>query len=112
MGDDIMFWRTTCTWNHEYIAYLMSSHTYDVRSVPQFEQRVTEVWGTILSTTQLGKKRNGIQICVTGIEACRGEGRSESGRCGGSEGRSEQAAPEARQESENARCGDSGHCDG
>ncbi|KAL1443288.1 hypothetical protein MTO96_046022, partial [Rhipicephalus appendiculatus] len=47
-------------------------------------------------------------------EACGGEGRSESGRCGGSEGRSEQAAPEARQESETAaRCGGtSGRCDG
>ncbi|KAL3211880.1 hypothetical protein MRX96_036203, partial [Rhipicephalus microplus] len=45
--------------------------------------------------------------------ACSGEGRSESGRCGGSEGRSDQAAPEARQEGEAARCGgSSGRCDG
>ncbi|KAL1444638.1 hypothetical protein MTO96_029740 [Rhipicephalus appendiculatus] len=53
-------------------------------------------------------------ILVAGTEACGGEGRSESGRCGGSEGRSEQAAPEARQESETAaRCGGtSGRCDG
>ncbi|KAL1444636.1 hypothetical protein MTO96_029738 [Rhipicephalus appendiculatus] len=53
-------------------------------------------------------------ILVSGTEACGGEGRSESGRCGGIEGRSEQASPEARQDSETvARCGGtSGRCDG
>ncbi|KAL3243873.1 hypothetical protein MRX96_047345 [Rhipicephalus microplus] len=55
-------------------------------------------------------------ILVTRTNACGGEGRSESGRCGGSEGRSEgrseNGQAEARQESETARCGESGRCDG
>ncbi|KAL1444639.1 hypothetical protein MTO96_029741 [Rhipicephalus appendiculatus] len=53
-------------------------------------------------------------ILVAGTTACGGEGRSESGRCGGSEGRSDHGTAEARQESEtSARCdGVSGRCDG
>ncbi|KAL1444640.1 hypothetical protein MTO96_029742 [Rhipicephalus appendiculatus] len=53
-------------------------------------------------------------ILVAGTEACGGEGRSESGRCGGSEGRSDHGASEARQDSDTAaRCGgSSGRCDG
>ncbi|XP_075746464.1 uncharacterized protein LOC119185430 isoform X5 [Rhipicephalus microplus] len=53
-------------------------------------------------------------ILVAGAAACGGEGHSESGRCGGSDGRSVHGAVEARQESDtSARCGGgSGSCDG
>ncbi|KAL3211922.1 hypothetical protein MRX96_051915 [Rhipicephalus microplus] len=53
-------------------------------------------------------------ISGAGAAACGGEGRSESGRCGGSEGRSDHGTVEARQESETSgRCGgSSGRCDG
>ncbi|KAL1466181.1 hypothetical protein MTO96_042901 [Rhipicephalus appendiculatus] len=57
-------------------------------------------------------------LLVAGTSACGGEGRSESGRCGGSEGRSDHGAAEARLDSaaissESARCGgQSGRCDG
>nr|XP_054923443.1 uncharacterized protein LOC129383157 [Dermacentor andersoni] len=57
-------------------------------------------------------------LLVAGTSACGGEGRSESGRCGGGEGRNEQEAAEARLDSaamssESARCGgQSGRCDG
>ncbi|XP_075746463.1 uncharacterized protein LOC119185430 isoform X4 [Rhipicephalus microplus] len=52
-------------------------------------------------------------LLLAGTEACGGEGRSESGRCGGSEGRSQHGEAEARQESEADRCsGSSGRCDG
>ncbi|KAL3245889.1 hypothetical protein MRX96_058128 [Rhipicephalus microplus] len=71
-----------------------------------------------LERTQCGlgqhglRGQHGLQL-LQRTEACGGEGRSESGRCGGSEGRSEHGQAEARQESEAARCGgSSGRCDG